>query len=264
MPFYFITMHLFNPQAQLLFPAVSLQSHNTEQKKKTCLSLVFFFNIPLVEALPLSQVYLSLPSLAQTMVLHTTIAAMRKVDTHRLFVFFFSFSLSLCLIGSRLWAINPREEPPLAVKSPYPSIRVKVCRRLTQTSEQTQVYAISLQRKDFFLFCFTRLFPETDGSSAEMHRCYSTGRRPNGEYNETIQRHLLLNSERVSSGITDRKQVWPLCSWCVWDHRIRLCVWSQFRSEIKGLMRSECAVGSIFISSSCLFPWKKRDVGKLS
>lgn len=34
MPFYFITMHLFNPQAQLLFPAVSLQSHNTEQKKK--------------------------------------------------------------------------------------------------------------------------------------------------------------------------------------------------------------------------------------
>lgn len=42
MPFYFITMHLFNPQAQLLFPAVSLQSHNTEQKKKKCLSLVFF------------------------------------------------------------------------------------------------------------------------------------------------------------------------------------------------------------------------------
>lgn len=99
MPFYFITMHLFNPQAQLLFPAVSLQSHNTEQKKKTCLSLVFFFNIPLVEALPLSQVYLSLPSLAQTMVLHTTIAAMRKVDTHRLFVFFFSFSLPLSVLS---------------------------------------------------------------------------------------------------------------------------------------------------------------------
>lgn len=59
----------------------------------------FFFNIPLVEALPLSQVYLSLPSLAETMVLHTTIAAMRKVDTHRLFVFFFSFSLPLSVLS---------------------------------------------------------------------------------------------------------------------------------------------------------------------
>ena len=99
MPFYFIADHLFNPQAQLLFPAVSLQSqHRTKKKKKTRLPLgcFFFFYIPLVEALPLSQVYLYLPSLAETMILHTTIAAMRKVDTHRLFVFF-SLSLSLSL-----------------------------------------------------------------------------------------------------------------------------------------------------------------------